>query len=83
MEQQSTLITEINGIKYILFEKSVVDSSGERFLRSLSKELDCIDQGSDFKSGGLFGHNVLTLKILVPEKSVTDFNNRTRDLYPA
>jgi hypothetical protein len=66
---------ELNGIKYLLVETPIVQSSVDE-LKGKCKKHGAIYQGvSKIDRGGFFSSPYMIVKILVPEKNVIAWNN--------
>lgn len=74
------LTTVLNGIKYLLIEYLVTDSTKIHEVKELVKKYDGIYQGVGKvgEVGGFFSSKrYAVIKILIPEKNVIAFNNES------
>lgn len=71
MEQ---IIYEFNGIKYLLVERQVTDSTKDK-INKVAEKHNCIFQGiKEIKQSGFLSQGFAVIKILVPESQIFDFN---------
>jgi hypothetical protein len=74
--ETNSLVVELNGIKYLLFQLPVTSQLQGKKVQEKVKEFKGIVQGiNGVKRNGFFGGGYVVLNLLIPEDRAIEFSN--------